>query len=279
MQRLLALVTALALLMALPAAASAAKATRFTDHGFSISCDGAAASGGGFVFFAANLSDQFGAGRLRRLLDDLRTRGRTRAWSATASSGRVTWDGSVLAGSIAMVDTSTGDAAAPATFSATLTPSGDPFPFVDEFRDGNHQHKFNGISQPMDPAGTLVVGTSTFSLDGCFAEESTVTRLRDEPTSFVTHFSDRSVGCELVNAAGDTGFLFTSLDEGEVFIDAGASPADGSPAIGAFGSGILTTACSTRPSNPTTPRPVSRSRSTATLHLVIVGPASRSSTC
>ena len=271
MQRLLALVMALALLMVLPAAASAGKATRFTDHVVSISCDGAAGSGGGFAFFAANLSDQFGAD------------GFVDYWTTSTPEGEpalvrdgdgqvtITWNGSVLAGSIPLIDTSTGDAAAPATFSATLTPSGDPFPFVDEFRDGNHQHKFSGIAQPMDPAGTLVVGTSTFSLDGCYAEEATVSVFETNPRSFVTHFSDRSVGCDLVNADGDTAFLFTSLEEGEVFIDVGASPADGSPGINAVGSGILTNGVldtTLQPYDPETGEPIDVD---AMLHLVIAG--------
>lgn len=45
-----------------------------------------------------------------------------------------------------------------ATFSATLTPTGDPVPFDDRFREGNSWHQFTGTSQPMDPSGTLQVG-------------------------------------------------------------------------------------------------------------------------
>ena len=271
MQRLLALVTALALLMALPAAASAAKATRFTDHGFSISCDGAAASGGGFVFFGANLSDEFGADAFVDYWTTSEPDGEPALLRDGDAPVEITWNGSVLAGSIPMVDTSTGDPAPPATFSATLTPSGDPFPFSDEFRDGNHQHKFNGISQPMDPAGTLTVGTSTFSLDGCFAEEFTVSVFETNPRSFVTHFSDRSVGCDLVNSAGDTGFIFTSLEEGEVFIDAGASPAGGGSEINAFGSGTLTNGVLDTTLETFDPETGEPAGSGATLHLVIAG--------
>ena len=273
MQRLLALVTALALLMALPAAASAAKATRFTDHSVNLSCDGMSASGGGagFVFFAANLSDQFGPDGFADYWTTSEPDGEPALLRDGDAQAQISWNGSVLAGSIPMVDTSTGDPAAPATFSATLTPSGDPFPFSDEFRDGNHQHKFNGVSQPMDPAGTLVVGTSTFSLDGCFAEEVTVSVFETNPRSFVAHFADRFVGCDLVNAAGDTGFLFTSLEEGEVFIEAGASPADGSPEINAFGGGTLVNGVLDTTLETFDPETGDPAGSGAMIHLEIVG--------
>lgn len=240
MKRLLAIVASLVLLAALPATASGGRATRFTDHAVSISCDGISSVGGGsFAFFSASLSSEFGPD------------GFVDFWAAAAPSGNpdvvrdfeqpvaVTWNGSLLAGSIPLRD-SNGDPAGAATFSATLVPSGDPVPFDENFRDGNHHHQFSGVSQPMDPSGTLVVGGSTFSLDGCFADETTVSVFETNPRSFVTHFSSRSVGCELTNGAGDTGFLFTSLVEGDVFIDAGAFPASGSVGTGAFASGALT---------------------------------------
>src|SRR5688572_21206432 len=174
MQRRLALVTALVLLMVLPAAASAAKATRFTDHTVGISCeDPPALSGGGSVFFGANTSEEF------------EPDGHLDYWTTSEPSGEpdllrdfeapivVTWDGSVLSGSIPLVD-GNGDPAGAATFSASLVPVGDPEPFDEQFRDGNHQHAFTGVTQPMDPSGTLTVGSSTFTLDGCFADMTTV---------------------------------------------------------------------------------------------------------
>jgi hypothetical protein len=91
----------------------------------------------------------------------------------------------------------------------------------------------------MDVSGSLVVGGSTFSLDGCFGDETTITVFATAPHSFVTHFSQRGVDCALSNAAGDTGFLFASFFDGDVFIDSGGFPADGSAGIGAFGGGTL----------------------------------------
>jgi hypothetical protein len=240
MKRLLAILAGLVLLVALPASASGARVTRFTDHSVTISCDGmTAVSGGGFAFFSANLSDQFGPDAFVDF------------WAGSAPSGppdlfrdfdqtpTVTWNGTVLSGSIPLLDAN-GDPAGAATFSATLTPSGDPFPFDDRFRDGNHWHQFTGVSQPLDPAGTLTVGGSTFSLDACFADETTVTVFETNPKSFVNHFSSRDVFCELSNANGDTGFLFSSFQDGEAFVDAGAFPGGGTSGTGAFGFGTLT---------------------------------------
>ena len=84
------------------------------------------------------------------------------------------------------------------------------------------------------------MGASTFSLDACFADDTTISVFETNPRSFVGHFSDRSVGCDLTNANGDTGFMFTSLNEGDVFIEAGAFPADGSAGTGAIGDATLT---------------------------------------
>ena len=239
MKRLLALLASLMLVAALPAATSAGRVTRFTDHNVSIFCDGmAATSGGGFAFFSANTSDQFGPDAFVDF------------WSAGAPSGQpslfrdfeqpvvVTWNGSVLAGSIPLLD-SNGDPAGSATFSATLVASGDPFPFDDRFRDGNHWHQFTGVSQPLDPSGTLTVGSSTFSLDACFGDETTVSVFETNPRSFVGRFADRNVDCQLTNASGDTGFLFMSLTEGDVFVDAGAFPGGGVNGTGAVAEATL----------------------------------------
>ncbi len=229
MKRLLALAAALVLLVALPMSASAARAARFTDHFVGITCDGPeSTSGGGFVFFGANASDEFEPDAFVDYWTTDEPEGNPDLIRDFDQPVDVTWDGSVLAGSIPLIDLSSGDPAGSATFSATLVPTGDPEPFEDEFRDGNHQGRFTGVFQAMDPSGSLTVGDSTFTLDGCFAEETTVTVFETNPRSFVTHFTDRSVDCDLTNADGDTAFFSAFLEDGQVFIDAGAFPEDGS---------------------------------------------------
>jgi hypothetical protein len=271
MKRLLALIASLVLVAALPATATAGRATRFSDHSVSLSCDGVeATSGGGFTFFSASVSDNFGPDAFLDFWSTSDTSGPPDLFRDFDQPVVVTWDGSVLAGSIPLLNSS-GDPAGSATFSATLVPSGDPFPFDDRFRDGNHWHEFTGSSQPMDPSGTLSVGDSTFSLDACFAEETTVSVFETNPRSFVAHFSSRDVGCDLTNANGDTGFLFTSLEEGDVFIESAAFPADGSTGTGAIGSATLSNGVIDAPLDAydiDTGEPVAGG---ASIHLEIVG--------
>jgi hypothetical protein len=239
MKRLLTIIASLAILAALPATASAGRVTRLTDHFVGIFCEGlTATSGGGFVFFSASVSDTFGPNAFVDFWTTSEPTGPPDLFSDFEQPADVTWDGSVLEGSVPLLDSS-GDPAGAATFSATLTPSGDPVPFEDFFRNGNRQQRFTGVSQPMDPSGTLLVGGSTFSLDACFAEEATVTVFETNPTSSIFHFANRDVGCELSNPDGDGGFLFASLNEGDAFFDVAAFPADGSPAFGAFGEGMV----------------------------------------
>ena len=239
MKRFLAFIASLMLLVALPGAASAGRVSRFTDHNVSVFCDPMpATTGTGSTFFSASLSDHFGPDGFMDF------------WSTTDTSGQpdlardfdqpmvVTWSGGVLSGSIPL-RTSSGDPAGSATFSAPLVAAGDPFPFHERFRDGNTWHEFTGVTQPMDPSGSLSVGSSTFSLDACFADETTISVFETNPRSFVGHFSNRDVGCELTNANGDRAFMYASLADRDVFIEAGAFPADGSTGTGAIGDAIL----------------------------------------
>jgi hypothetical protein len=271
MQRLLALVTALALLMALPAAASAARPTRITDHFVGISCDGMTAeTGGGFIFFGASVSDQFGPDGFVDYWTESEPTDAPDLFRDFEQPVDVTWDGTTISGSIPLMD-GDGNPADPATFSATLVVSGDPFTIDDSFRDGNTQHRVTGLSQPMDPSGTLLIDGSSFSLDGCFAEDATLTFFDTNPTAFAVHFSDRFVDCQLTNVDGDTGFLFTSLNEDHVFVDTGATSADGLTSIGGFADGalvggVLDAALETYDPNSGEPLPAGGS-----IHLEIVG--------
>ncbi len=152
MKRLLALLASLMLVLTLPAAASAGRVSRFTDHNVSIFCDGLeATSGGGFAFFSANTSDQFGPDAFVDFWSSGEPSGQPDLFRDFEQPVVVTWNGSVLSGSIPLLNSS-GDPAGSATFSATLVPAGDPFPFDERFRDGNHWHQFTGVSQPMDPS-------------------------------------------------------------------------------------------------------------------------------
>jgi len=234
----MAVLAALALALVLPATASAARSTRATDHTVSIDCkDGLhPTSGSGFAFFGAGTSDLDGP---NAFLD---------AWNGDAPVGEadhhgdfdqpadVTWNGTALNGSFAIVD-GNGAPAGTATFSATLTPVGTPNPIDDSFKDGNTQFKVTGTSQPMQPAGSLVLSSGqTFDLGTCFGDMSTVSTFATNPAAIVRHFAERSTNCSLANGAGDTGSLFVDLsNESDAFVDSSVAPADGSPEIEALG--------------------------------------------
>jgi hypothetical protein len=234
----MAVLAALTLALVLPATASAARSIRLTDHTVSIDCkDGIhPTSGTGFAFFGATTSDLNGPDAF---LD---------AWNGDEPVDGsdhhrdfdqpvdVTWNGTTLSGSFPIVDSS-GDPAGTATFSATLTPLGDPNPIDESFKNGNTKSRATGTSQPMQPAGSLILSTGqTFDLGTCFGDESTISTFNTNPAAFVNHFTARTTDCPLANTAGDTGFLFVDLsNDSDVFIDSTAVPADGSPTIEALG--------------------------------------------
>jgi hypothetical protein len=237
MRRSMAVLTALTLALMLPAAASAAKSTRVTDHTVSIDCEGIhPTSGTGFAFFGASTSDLNGPDAFFDAWNGDEPVGDSDLHRDFEQTADVTWDGTTLSGSFPIVD-STGDPAGTATFSATLTPVGDPNVIDDSFKDGNAKFKATGTSQPMQPAGSLVLSSGqTFDLGNCFGDMSTISTFATNPASFVQHFTARTTDCPLANTAGDTGFLFVDLsNDSDVFIDSAVFPEDGSPAIGANG--------------------------------------------
>jgi hypothetical protein len=238
MRRVIALLGALVLVAGLPAAASGAKATRFTDHSVNLFCDLLTpTSGVGSAFFSANVSDEFGSGAFVEYWTTSEPAGPPALANDFDAQPVVEWDGTTLSGSIPLRDAA-GDPAGEATFSATLVPSGDPIPFDDVFKEGNQQSHVTGVTQPLDPSGTLQVGGASFSLDNCFADETTASVFATNPNSIVRHFSSRTIGCDLANAAGDTGFLFFDVHDGDPFVDVFVDPAVG-PDVAGFGGGPL----------------------------------------
>jgi hypothetical protein len=239
MRRLFAIVGTLVLVVGLPGGASAARPTRFTDHAVSVFCDLLRpTSGVGAAFFSASLSDQFGPSATVEYWTTAPPSGPPVLSGGLDTPSAVTWNGTTLTGSIPL-RTSTGSDAGDATFTVALAPSGDPVPFDDRFKEGNRQHRFTGTTQPMDPSGSLIIGNSTFSLDGCYADETTVTVVETNPNSIVQPFSTRSVSCELANASGDTGLLFVDIHDSSVFADVVIGPAGTSSVVRGFSVGEL----------------------------------------
>jgi hypothetical protein len=241
MRRGLALLAALSLVLVLPASVSAARATRVTDHSVNLSCDGIhPTSGSGFAYFGAGSSDLNGSDAFFDAWNGDDPIGQPDIHRDYDQPADVTWDGTTLAGSFPLMDSS-GSPAGTASFSAILTAVGDPYEINDSFKDGNHKFQATGTGQPMQPTGSLVIPSTgqTFDLANCFGDMSTVSTFATNPTSFVTHFSERTTNCDLVDASGNTGFLFVDLATDDVFVDSAVFPASGAPAIGASGGGPL----------------------------------------
>lgn len=240
MRRALALFMVLGLVLALPTAVSAGKATRFTDTTASFGCDELASTGGtGVAFIGASSSDQFGSDAFFDF------------WAASPPDGApdvsrdyeqdvdVAWDGTTISGSFPIVSGS-GDPLGMADFSATLTPAGDPYPIEDSFGSGNRKDTIKGSGQPMAVEGTFTTTTGlTFDLAGCLGDVTTITEFATNPASAVSHFQQRTSDCPLANENGDEGFVyidFTNSDD--VFVDSGVVDENGE-GTGAIGSGVI----------------------------------------
>jgi hypothetical protein len=243
MRRWYAALSALVLVLALPLGASAARVVKESDHSVSVGCDGLTSTDDSrFAYFGAGVSDAFGpdAG--------------FESWTGTEPVGvpdlsrdfdqpaDVTFDGTTLAGSFALVH-GDGTPDGTASFSAELTPAGDPESFSDSFKDGNRHVRFSGVSQAYSVSGSLTLSDGTaFDLGVCFGDETTVSSSGTNPTAYVNRFSGRFVNCDLSNPAGDTGFLFVDLAGGpDSFIDSAVFPKSGPPNIGATGGIDLST--------------------------------------
>jgi hypothetical protein len=238
MRRRLALLAALGLVLSLPAAVSAGKSTHATDTQVSIDCEGIATTGGsGFAFFNAftstsgDFDTDFAFWSASEPVDQPDV---SRDFDAPAD---VTWDGTTLSGSFAIVD-STGDPVGSAAFSATLTPVGDPAPFTDSFKDGNHKFSATGTDQPMQPEGTLTTTTGlTFDLADCLGDLTVVTIFATNPASAVSHFAQRTSDCPLTSTTGDDGFVFIDFTESDgAFVDSAVfAPGGGGVGATSFG--------------------------------------------
>jgi hypothetical protein len=193
------------------------------DHTIGFFCEGISSTGGsGFAFLGGQVSDEFGSD----VFADY--------WSSGEPSGppdlRVDYDqpfslvfaDGTLTGSFSLIDEN-GDPAGSGTIDAQLTPVGEPFEIEDEFRFGNHQERVADLDGV------------TFDLSQCFADEANLAYFSTNPNAIAARFAERTVGCDLTNGAGDTGFLFVDLSNDLVFVDIGMTSANGSVSYGGFG--------------------------------------------
>jgi len=261
MRRGLALVAALGLVLLVPTAVSAGKSTRVTDTTASFSCDGVATTGGaGFAFIGAFSSTQGGSDASFDFWAGGTPDGPTTVSRDYGQPADVAWDGTTLSGTFPIVSGS-GDPLGSASFTATLTPVGDPYPINDSFKNGNHKSTTTGSGQPMQPTGSLTTTTGlTFDLANCLGDVSTTSTFATNPASAVSHFAQRTSDCPLANTAGDDGAVFIDFtSSNEAFVDAtlfGVGGADDTAAngLGPIVGGVLDLALD--PFDPQTGEPL-----------------------
>ena len=202
MRRLLvAAMTAALLLVAVPGIATAAPATRFTDHAVIVDCGFLQNDDGVVSAFAVNSTESGAFGDLSfwRAPSTPETADPTLISEAADVSGT----DSNLSADFTLVDLNTGNPAGTAELRVTLEPLGPAEPIDDRFKDGNHWQKVTGTSQPMAVSGTLdVPGAASFDASGCLAAVQDIQFFATNPSSFVDRFSNFSLSCSWETDAG-----------------------------------------------------------------------------
>lgn len=225
MRRSLIVASALLLLAAFaPAAASAAPASRFTEHAVVVDCfltndDGTVGA------FAAD-SSEFGAF------------GELAFWAAPATpetadptlvsiGASVTATDASLSADYELIELPSEDLGGTAELRVTLSPSGPAERVSERFREGNRWNRVEGTIQPMAVEGTLdVPGAATFDAAGCFGAIQDLTFFATNPSSFVERFDNISLSCTWETANGFVG-LFAGADMFGAFGDVFVSDATG----------------------------------------------------
>jgi hypothetical protein len=238
MRRVLALVSALVLVLTMGSAVSAKAPGKFEVHQTGMWCDYLEGSPG-TVFFGVGLAD------------DGSTDGYLELWSGEPFDGPpdltrnydepVTGSiaGGTLTATIPLV-TADGTPAGSATVDALLEAAGDPFA-PESFREGNRWIKTSGLIQPLAvTGGTLTVDGGTFTLGpaACGGDRVDVAVFETNPTAFVSNFADQVSACTIEDGAGSTARLVLSVEGSDIWAWVWVEQA-GVAAFFADGSGTL----------------------------------------
>ena len=218
------ILVALIAALILPTSVMAARAERHTDSSVSVFCDDLQ-SAAGSAYVNAWISDS----------------GETFAdlgfWAAPAQPGEshVTWtgwtndglmsvDGSSLEITFGVYSTD-GDSEAPsdlefvgdATFSAVLTPAGEPETYRSNDQTGNSHTRSSGSWQRFDVAGSLTLPDAiSFDLGSCEIASSTEHWFSNQPTHSVSHSSELGLTCGWETDDGYVSLFAVSQDFGAV---------------------------------------------------------------
>jgi hypothetical protein len=212
------------LIVALPAAASAAPAQHITEHAVVVGCD--LSNDDGFVSTFVVDSSEFGAFAdlvfWQAPADPSNSEPTLVSTAAdvasTDTSMSVTYD---------LVELSTGSPAGMAELDATLTPNGAPEPVSERFRESNRWTRIEGTVQMMDVSGTLTVpGAEAFDLADCFGAIQDLTYFTTNPSAFIERFENISLSCFWETGDGSVA-LFAGADAFGAFSDLVVSDASG----------------------------------------------------
>lgn len=226
----LPLLVSLSLLLTLPGIASAARAQHFHDEETFLFCDSLALSDGSTAFMILDVSEQFGTfTELAIWAEGSDPFEDPPAAIGGDSSVTVAADLSSIAASIDLfefdptVDPPIGEFLSVATVDATLTSSGDPIPFDDEFKEGNHNSRQSGTRQSFLVEGMLELADGpTADLSGCQAEHISYDVFSNNPAgvpaSFVFRNSGLTMSCAWETDIGSV-FLFADAMEFGTFSD------------------------------------------------------------
>jgi hypothetical protein len=229
MRRSIALVAAFVLIAAIPAAVTASKPFRETDHVASLYCDGIApTSGTGFLYLGVFVSELYGPDAFLDLWTSAEPSGPpdfTRDYEQPVDVAGTLDDFTI---SFPVVD-SDGDPAGVALITGSSTPVGEVQTFDDNFSFGNVKVQSAYVIQPLAAVGTIDVADRTFSLADCFADDTVVTTFQTNPNSFVESFTFADTRCEIENEDGTVGGVFIDATSDEVFVDASLFEGPGTP--------------------------------------------------
>jgi hypothetical protein len=195
LKRAIATLASTILLVALlPASATAAAPTKYSEHRVFFDCE--TAVDGGFATFFVDRSSQFGTFSELAFWQDpavpfeepATVDGQTDVVDITEGASEVT-----VAVSYQLVDAN-GDPAGAGEASATLRFVGDPIP-LDTFPSTNHKDRTQGTRQPIQGDARVVAPGLDAVLSGCAGELSDVKVFATNPSSFVNDVAGVTINC------------------------------------------------------------------------------------
>ena len=238
MRRVIACLSAVALLLGTVGGAAANAPIKEADHVRDAACSGVSTTAGSVEFYGM-VSDQYGpdgyfdvwAGE-PYASELLMTRDYDRDISVAFDSGTVSM-------AVPLVTPDDGQPAGEAVVSGTLT-AVDTYSWNDRFKDGNSHFRDTGTGTAFVFTGTVTLpGTSPVSIgpDNCGGSDTTTSGFQTQPHARVASFTSTSGSCSLTNGASATADVFIDVLDG--FVSINATVVSGEAQIGTSGGGPM----------------------------------------